>query len=241
MSVPGVTATPVLSPTDITYGYRLDGYCHASILSMALGQLSYYSLSLPWPSSKFKRDCIGSNVNDETIGLIKHFEGFVLRPAPDPIGLPTVGYGHLCRTKGCSEVSFPFFLTEETATELLIQDVKSSQQSITLSTTDQVVFNANQSGALVSWAYNVGGATAKKSSLISRLNREQDVDAVIREELPLWNKAGRHVLPGQVRRRAAEVELASGHTDQPPLLVDCYNNPIGQEFLIAEWYLDGVE
>ncbi|EFE37483.1 hypothetical protein TRV_07824 [Trichophyton verrucosum HKI 0517] len=189
----------------------------ATILLLAIPALAQPNDS----GSKFKRDCIGPDVNDETIALIKHFEGFVPRPAPDPIGLPTVGYGHLCRTNGCSEVPFSFPLTEETATELLMQDVKSPQQSITLSTTDQVVLNANQYGALVSWAYNVGGDAAKKSSLISRLNQGQDVDVVIREELPLWNKAGGHVLPGLVRRRAAEVELASENTDQPALPVDC--------------------
>ncbi|EFR05120.1 lysozyme [Nannizzia gypsea CBS 118893] len=172
-------------------------------------------------ASKFKRDCIGPDVNEATISLIKHFEGFVPRPAPDPIGLPTVGYGHACRTKGCAEVPFPFPLTEDTATELLMQDVKSFQQSITLSTTDEVVLNANEYGALVSWAFNIGGGAAKKSSLIRRLNQGQDVNTVLREELPLWNKAGGKVLPGLVRRRAAEVELASEHTDEPALPVDC--------------------
>ena len=72
------------------------------------------------------RECIGPDINAATLSLIKEFEGFVKSPAPDPVGLPTVGYGHLCQTKGCSEVEFSFPLTEETATKLLKQDVKVS-------------------------------------------------------------------------------------------------------------------
>jgi lysozyme len=63
-------------------------------------------------------------VNDDTVNLIKDFEGFVAKPAPDPIGLPTVGYGHLCKSKGCSEVPFSFPLTKSTAEQLLKQDLK---------------------------------------------------------------------------------------------------------------------
>lgn len=71
-----------------------------------------------------KRGCVGPDVNTATLNLIKEFEGFVPKPAPDPIGLPTVGYGHLCKTKGCKEVPYKFPLTKKTATKLLKQDLK---------------------------------------------------------------------------------------------------------------------
>lgn len=71
-----------------------------------------------------ERACVGPAVNAATIALIKEFEGFVKKPAPDPIGLPTVGYGHLCKSKGCKEVPYKFPLTEKTATELLHNDLK---------------------------------------------------------------------------------------------------------------------
>jgi lysozyme len=70
------------------------------------------------------RACTGPNVNAATISLIKEFEGFVASPAPDPIGLPTVGYGHLCQTSGCAEVPYAFPLTESTASALLAADLK---------------------------------------------------------------------------------------------------------------------
>jgi hypothetical protein len=70
------------------------------------------------------RACTGPNVNAATVSLIKEFEGFVARPAPDPIGLPTVGYGHLCQTSGCGEVPYSFPLTTSTASLLLASDLK---------------------------------------------------------------------------------------------------------------------
>lgn len=198
-----------------------------TLLSTALLFLSVNAL----PATNEARQCTGPNVNAATVSLIKEFEGFVPSPAPDPIGLPTVGYGHLCTTSGCSEVPYSFPLTTTTASQLLQRDLKvrwiftisippfsylptntpppqSPQQTITLRTTSNVVLNANQYGALVSWAFNVGGGNVASSTLISRLNAGQNPNTVIAEELPRWNKAGGQVLPGLTRRRAAEVALA---------------------------------
>ncbi|EER43810.1 conserved hypothetical protein [Histoplasma capsulatum H143] len=161
------------------------------------------------------RQCIGPNVNKATLALIKEFEGFVPRPEPDPIGLPTVGYGHLCKTKGCKEVKFP--LSKGTATTLLKKDLRSFQQAITLSTKTAVKLNANQYGALVSWAYNVGPNAARSSSLISRLNKGEDPNKVIAQELPKWRLAGGKVFKGLVRRRKAEVKLAKTPTKSKAL------------------------
>ncbi|CAO2653442.1 Nn.00g028530.m01.CDS01 [Neocucurbitaria sp. VM-36] len=158
------------------------------------------------------RQCTGPNVNAATISLIKEFEGFVASPAPDPIGLPTVGYGHLCQTSGCAEVPYAFPLTESTASQLLASDLKAPQQTITLRTTSAVVLNANQYGALVSWTFNVGGGNVESSTLLRRLNAGENANTVIAEELPKWNKAGGQTLPGLVRRRAAEVSLAQTGT-----------------------------
>jgi hypothetical protein len=70
------------------------------------------------------RQCTGPSVNSATVSLIKEFEGFVASPAPDPIGLPTVGYGHLCQTSGCSEVPYSFPLSQSTASQLLSSDLR---------------------------------------------------------------------------------------------------------------------
>jgi len=90
-----------------------------------------------------------------------------------------------------------------------------------METASSVVLNANQYGALVSWTFNVGSGAAASSSLISRLNAGEDEATVIAEELPKWNKGGGNVLPGLVRRRAAEVALAETATDVAALPVGC--------------------
>lgn len=182
---------------------------YTKVFALSFALLSTTSSS---PITLGERACTGPNVNAATVALIKEFEGFVASPAPDPIGLPTVGYGHLCKTSGCGEVPYSFPLTQATASQLLAADLKSPQQAITLDTASSVVLNANQYGALVSWAFNVGNANVKTSTLISRLNAGEDEATVIAEELPKWNKAGGNTLPGLVRRRAAEVSLAQTGT-----------------------------
>lgn len=94
---------------------------------------------------------------------------------------------------------------------------KPPQNCITQQTAEPVTLNANQYGALVSWAYNVGCGNSGSSSLISRLNAGESPATVIPQELPLWNKSGGQVLPGLTRRRAAEVDLAQTASSVPAL------------------------
>jgi len=148
-----------------------------------------------------------ASVNAATIALIKQAEGFVASPAPDPIGLPTVGFGHLCQTTNCAEVPFAFPLTQAEATTLLNSDLKTPIACINNDVSASIRLNDNQFGALVSWAFNEGCGNAGSSTLISRLNQGQDPDTVAAQELPKWDLAGGQVLPGLVTRRAAEVKL----------------------------------
>ncbi|PPQ80766.1 hypothetical protein CVT25_001903 [Psilocybe cyanescens] len=163
--------------------------------------------------------CAPPTVNAATIALIKQFEGFVASPAPDPIGLPTVGFGHLCQTTNCGEVSFAFPLTQAEATTLLNSDLKTFTACLTSDISNSIVLNDNQFGALSSWAFNEGCENVGSSTLISRLNAGQDPNTVAAQELPKWNMAGGAVLPGLVTRRAAEVKLfqtASSVIAHPP-------------------------
>ncbi|EON68222.1 hypothetical protein W97_07480 [Coniosporium apollinis CBS 100218] len=151
--------------------------------------------------------CGPPDVNAATVALIKEFEGFVRSPAPDPIGLPTVGFGHLCKTAGCAEVPYKFPLTEAQAAALLQTDLKTYEKCLADKVADSVRLNDNQYGALVSWTFNVGCGNMGSSTLVRRLNAGEAPNTVAAQELPKWNKAGGNVLAGLTRRRAAEVRL----------------------------------
>ncbi|KAJ2998176.1 hypothetical protein NUW58_g411 [Xylaria curta] len=167
--------------------------------------------------STTQAQCTGPPVNQATIDLIAEFEGFSADVYNDPTGNPTIGYGHLCQQSGCSEIPYSIPLSEADGKRLLADDVIPPQNCITQQTAEPVTLNANQYGALVSWAFNVGCGNSGSSSLITRLNNGEDPQTVIAEELPRWNQSGGQVLPGLVRRRAAEVGLAGTATSDPAL------------------------
>ncbi|KAG0041508.1 hypothetical protein BGZ83_001704 [Gryganskiella cystojenkinii] len=147
-----------------------------------------------------------SGLNDAGISLIKKYEGFVDKPRFDPVGLPTVGYGHRCQTTGC-QVPFPFPLTESTASQLLNQDIPRYTSCLGKALNSRVILNQNQWAALTSWTFNEGCGAMASSTLVARLNAGQDPNTVAEAELPQWKMAGGKVLRGLVARRAAEVAL----------------------------------
>ncbi|KAK6523117.1 hypothetical protein TWF694_006013 [Orbilia ellipsospora] len=167
------------------------------------------------------RACTGPPVNPATIDLIAEFEGFVPNPYLDPVNIWTIGYGHQCADSSCSDIKYTIPLSDTDGKALLAGDLTDAQQCITLATADPVVLNINQYGALVSWAFNVGCGQVRSSSLLARLNAREDAGQVIRSELPLWNRGGGEVLPGLVRRRAAEVALADTPTDIGAIPAPC--------------------
>lgn len=158
-------------------------------------------------------DCGVPEVNQATVDLVKEFEGYEPNPYDDPTGHETVGYGHLCTQSGCTEVPYPFPLSEAEAAQLLQSDMKS--YTTCAANEIGVELNANQFGALASWTYNVGCGNMETSTLVKRLNAGEDPNTVAAEELPKWNKSNGQVLPGLTRRRAAEVELFQTATSEP--------------------------
>lgn len=65
--------------------------------------------------------------------------------------------------------------------------------------------NENQFAACVSLAYNIGIGNFKKSLLLRCMLKNNWQDAA--KQFGNWTKANGHVLPGLVRRRAAEATL----------------------------------
>ena len=102
----------------------------------------------------------------------------------------------------------PFGISEETAENLLKQDVSVAENAIN----DLVVvdISQNQFDALASFTYNLGAKALEKSTLL-RLINENNMQAAANEFLK-WVFAGDKKLVGLERRRAAEMALFSTTT-----------------------------
>ncbi|KDR74978.1 hypothetical protein GALMADRAFT_268528 [Galerina marginata CBS 339.88] len=172
------------------------------------------------PASNANAQCAqgATPPNAATVSLIKSFEGFVASPKPDPIGLPTAGFGHKCVKANCAEVPFSFPLSQDTATQLLQSDAQKFVTCLHGLISKKVTLNDNQFGALTSFAFNLGCGAVQSSTLLKRLNNGEDPNTVAAAEIPRFNKAGGKVSSGLARRRAAEVQLfqtPSSTTAQP--------------------------
>ncbi len=127
------------------------------------------------------------------LNLIKQFEGCHLTAYKDPVGIPTIGYGH---TKG---VKLGQKITQAQADEYLKQDVANAEKAVSKY---KYNYNQNQFDALVSFTYNCGSGNLKQIT-----NNGNRTLAQISARLPNYNKASGKVLAGLTRRRAAEKKL----------------------------------
>jgi lysozyme len=134
--------------------------------------------------------------------LIKEFEGLRLTAYICPAGVLTIGYGsagpHVTPGKA---------ITRAQADALLLKDLARFEAGVSELITKPLT--QGQFDALVSFAFNLGCGALEESTLRRRLNGGEDANTVIAQELPKWVKAAGATLPGLVRRRAAEVELAT--------------------------------
>lgn len=148
----------------------------------------------PKPKAPADLDMKTSSVG---IDLIKQFEGFRGMAYKDPVGIWTIGYGHI---KGVKEGDM---ITREEATLLLQEELAEYEDYIKKYV--KVSLNQNQFDALVSWVYNLGPKNLQQSTMLKKLNRG-DYD-LVPDEMKKWNRAGGQVLSGLKRRREAEANL----------------------------------
>lgn len=140
-------------------------------------------------------------INAEGLALIKAFEGLETEAYVDPVGIWTIGYGHIQGVQPGDR------LTEQEAEALLLKDLIEYERGVERIV--KVSINENEFSALVSFAFNVGINALKSSTALKRLNAGDRLGAA--EALTWWNKGrvnGKLVeLPGLTRRRAAEKAL----------------------------------
>ena len=131
------------------------------------------------------------------LSLIVLFEGFRPDAYLDPVGIPTIGFGFIRGVKMGDK------MTLAEARDRLKREIVEYEQGVLAACTRKP--NQNQFDAFVCFAFNVGVAGFKKSSVLKAHNRG-DYQAAARA-FGLWNKAGGKVFTGLTRRRAAEAAL----------------------------------
>lgn len=140
------------------------------------------------------------------IALIKEFEGLRSNAYLDVADIPTIGYGTTIYASG-KKVKLGDRITEDRAEMELKVKLKGFAEVV--DNLVKVDLTQNQFDALVSFVYNVGGASLASSTLLKRLNTKDYLGAA--NEFLRWNKATvkgtRVAVAGLTRRRVAERTL----------------------------------
>lgn len=134
--------------------------------------------------------------SEKGLNIIKKYESCRLSAYRDPVGIPTIGWGH---TAG---VRMGQTITQAQADAYLAQDVGTAERAVS-GYDGTYHWNQNQFDALVSFTYNCG------SDNLDKITAEGTrTIATISKKMLSYVKAGTgKVLPGLVRRRTEEKAL----------------------------------
>lgn len=144
-------------------------------------------------------------VSSKGLAIIENFEGLVLHPYLDQIGVPTIGYGTTYYPGGKKVSMNDHSITQEQAIEYL----KSYVDTVIIPTLTKYIkvdLTQNQIDALASFVYNLGSGALAGSHLLVQVNAEASCDA-IKTEFNKWIYANHKVLDALVKRRAQEAAL----------------------------------
>ena len=137
--------------------------------------------------------------------LCRPFEGLSLTVYVCPAGYPTIGYGTVWKPDGTKVTMEHPSITQETAEAWLLHELRHNYLAGVLKASPSLLARSRALGALTDFAYNLGVARYRSSTLRKRVDA-QDWEAA-KEELMKWVRGGGKVLPGLVRRRQAEAAL----------------------------------
>ena len=143
------------------------------------------------------------SVNKATLDLIKRFEGCRLTAYQCSADVWTIGYGTTAAVGLGIEPAKGMTIAQDRAEDLLRQGVEKFAATVDAMITAKV--NANEFGACVSLAYNIGPNAFAKSTVLRELNAGHKDKAAA--AFRMWNKVGGEVIQGLVNRREAEIKL----------------------------------
>lgn len=137
--------------------------------------------------------------------LCKEFEGFYSKPYICPAGYPTIGYGTVYKPDGTKVTMQDRPIDEKTASEWLVGELFRNYMPGVLRASPGLINKPEALGAITSFAYNLGVGRYRASTLRRRIDAQDWVSA--RQELMRWVNGNGRMLPGLVRRRAAEAKF----------------------------------
>lgn len=137
------------------------------------------------------------------LALVSYHEGYIPHTYADPVGIPTICFGHTG-----ADVTPGRVATRAECEGLLREDLGQAWDAVHRCITSPM--RPHQAAALTSFAYNVGGAALCKSTLARKANAGDWPGACA--ELDRWVYARARKLPGLVKRRAAERALCEGRS-----------------------------
>jgi lysozyme len=146
-----------------------------------------------------------SEAVDIAAELCRHFEGLRLKPYICPAGYPTIGYGTVYKPDGSKVTMEHVTISKETAEQWLLHELKNNYLAGVLKASPALITTPKVLGAMTDFAYNLGVARYRASTLRKKIDVREWEDA--KEELMKWTRGGGKVLPGLVRRRKAELAL----------------------------------
>lgn len=149
-------------------------------------------------------------ISENGLKKIMDYEGVRVNAYKDPIGLLTIGVGHLLtKTEiaegvlmlGNIEVDWTKGLTQIDCMRLLDQDCDPCE--LVVNTVVKRKLTQAQFDSLVSFCFNCGTSAFRRSTLLKVLNSKGE-PSEIRREFMRWTKAGGKTLPGLMKRRQDE-------------------------------------
>lgn len=152
------------------------------------------------------------NITQRGIDFIKSWEGFREHAYQDSAGIWSIGYGTVLY-ENLKPVKRGDKITQAQATILFAIQLKKYEKAVNDIVTSMI--HENQFDALVSFAYNVGIASLKRSTLLKKVNANPN-DPNISTEFRKWNRAAGKFVQGLSNRRIAESQIYFSHDEPLP-------------------------
>ena len=140
-----------------------------------------------------------------TVNLCKKWEGFSAKPYICPAGYPTIGYGTVYKPDGTKVAMSDSPISHETAEAWLKEEIVNNYLQGVLKASPNLINNVALLAAMTDFAYNLGIARYRASTLRKRV-AEEDTEGIA-TELRKWVYGGGKKLRGLVLRREAEIAL----------------------------------